>query len=166
MASPNLETVYYEALNSVLRPLAESGALAPGIVPAGLIVLETTGRRSGLARSTPVVAAALGDCLIVSTVRGRRSHWVKNLIAQPDVRYWRGEESCAVRAYVAAPISVGATATNDLPAAVELMWPALVSLADVSGIAFVVLAERSWRRLVSADQSVVSDPDRNGDALS
>ena len=141
MASPNLETVYYEALNSVLKPLAESGALAPGIVPAGLIVLETTGWRSGRARRTPVVAAALGDCLLVSTVRGRRSHWVKNLILQPDVRYWRGEESYAVRAHVAAPTSVGApAATNDLPAAVSLLWPALVTLADVSGCAFVVLS--------------------------
>ena len=128
MASPNLEAVYYEALDSVLRPLADSGVLAPGIVPAGLIVLETTGRRSGLARRTPVVAAAVGDCLMVRTGRGRRSHWVKNLIAQPNVRYWRGEESHAVRAYVVAPTSVGATATNDLPAAVALMWPALVSL--------------------------------------
>ncbi len=140
MTSPNLESVYYEALNRVLTPLAESGALAPGIVPAGLIVLETTGWRSGLPRRTPLAAAALGDCLLISTVRGRRSHWVKNLIAQPDVRYWRGDRPQDVRAYVAAPSSVGApTDAVELPAAVSLMWPALVTLADVSGCAFVAL---------------------------
>ncbi len=140
MATATLESVYYQALNSVLAPLAESGALAPGVVPAGLIVLETTGWRSGRTHRTPVVAFALDDCLIVSTVRGRRSHWVKNLIAQPDVRYWRGDRPQAARAYVAAPD--GATTTDgagDLSAAVSLIWPGLVYLADVSGCAFVAL---------------------------
>lgn len=135
-----LESVYYQALNSVLTPLAESGLLAPGMIPAGLIVLETTGWRSGRTHRTPLMAAALGDCLIVSTVRGRRSHWVKNLIAQPDVRYWSGDRSRDVRAYVAAPGGTGAA--GDLPAAVSLIWPGLVCLADVSGAAFVALSER------------------------
>ncbi len=140
MANANLESVYYQALNSVLTPLAESGALAPGIVPAGLIVLETTGRRSGRTHRTPLVAFALDDCLIVSTVRGRRSHWVKNLIAQPDVRYWRGDRPQAARAYVAAPGDIGVA--GGLPAAVSLIWPGLVCLADVSGCAFVALSAR------------------------
>ena len=140
MASATLESVYYQALNSVLRPLAESGALAPGTLPAGLIVLETTGWRSGRTHRTPVVAFALGDCLLVSTVRGRRSHWVKNLIAQPDVRYWSGGRAQAARAYVAAPD--GAGAPGELPAAVALIWPGLVCLADVSGCAFVALSAR------------------------
>ena len=140
MASATLESVYYQALNSVLRPLAESGALAPGMLPAGLIVLETTGWRSGRTHRTPVVAFALGDCLLVSTVRGRRSHWVKNLIAQPDVRYWSGGRAQAARAYVAAPD--GAGAPGELPAAVALIWPGLVCLADVSGCAFVALSAR------------------------
>ena len=140
-----LESVYYQALNSVLTPLAESGALAPSALgpwAAGLIVLETTGWRSGRTHRTPVMAAALGDCLIVSTVRGRRSHWVKNLIAQPDVRYWTGDRSQEARAYVAAPGGADAlrgAAAGDLPAAVSLIWPGLVCLADVSGCAFVVL---------------------------
>ncbi len=141
-----LETAYYQALNSVLTPLAESGALAPGIVvPAGLIVLESTGWRSGRQHRTPLAAAALVDCLIVSTVRGRRSHWVKNLIAQPDVRYWRGDRPQDARAYVAAPAGVGGppiAAAGDLPASLALIWPALVGLADVSGCAFVVLSAR------------------------
>ncbi len=143
MATATLESMYYQALNSVLTPLAESGALAPGATgpwPAGLIVLETTGWRSGRVRRTPVVAAALEDCLLVSTVRGRRSHWVRNLIAQPDVRYWRGDSSHAVRAFVAAPASTGAQgALSDLPAAISLIWPGLLCLAEVSGCAFVVL---------------------------
>ena len=140
MASATLESVYYQALNSVLRPLAESGALAPGMLPAGLIVLETTGWRSGRTHRTPVVAFALGDCLLVSTVRGRRSHWVKNLIAQPDVRYWSGGRAQAATAFVAAPD--GAGAPGELPAAVALIWPGLVCLADVSGCAFVALSAR------------------------
>ncbi len=144
MATATLESVYYQALNSLLTPLAESGALAPGALgpwPAGLIVLETTGWRSGRTHRTPVVAAALDDCLIVSTVRGRRSHWVKNLIAQPDVRYWTGDVPQAATAYVAAPAGAGVLGgTGDLPAAVSLIWPGLVCLADLSGCAFVALA--------------------------
>jgi len=140
MATATLETVYYQALSSVLTPLAESGALSPGPLgpwPAGLIVLETTGWRSGLPRRTTVAAAALGDCLFVTTVRGRRSHWVKNLIEQPNVRYWSGDRPRDARAFVAAP--GGTVVLGDLPAAVSVIWPGLVTWADVSGCAFVAL---------------------------
>ena len=123
-----------------------AGALSPGVLPAGLIVLETVGWRSGLPRRTTLAAAALGDCLFVTTVRGRRSHWVRNLIEQPNVRYWRGDRPRDATAFVAAPAGVaGPGSTNikgDLPAAVSLIWPGLVSWSDVSGCAFVALSAR------------------------
>ena len=146
MTTPTLESFYLQALSSVLTPLAESGALSPGVLPAGLIVLESVGWRSGLPRRTTLAAAALGDCLFVSTVRGRRSHWVRNLIERPDVRYWRGDRPRDARAFVAAPAGVAGPgrpdAAGDLPAAVSLIWPGLVSWADVSGCAYIALAAR------------------------
>ena len=141
MASPNLETIYYEALNGLLTPLAESGALAPGIVPAGLIVLETTGWRSGRARRTPVVAAALGDCLLVSTVRGRRSHWVKNLLRNGDVRYRSGPSTEGLRPARATVFAPDEEQFNfdDVPPYLLPLAANLACLAPLSGCAFVLL---------------------------
>ena len=49
-------------------------------------MLETTGRRSGLARRTPVVSALDGDTLWLVAEYGRRAAYVLNLEADPRVR--------------------------------------------------------------------------------
>ncbi len=133
-----LESSVYETLDLFLGPIASSGVAAPGVLPAGLIVLETTGWRTGRTHRTPVVAAALGDRLLVSTVRGRRSHWVRNLLRNPQTRYLIGDEPHAVTACVIAP---GASMPDDGDIAAPIAaW--LGYVADVSGCAFAVLSPR------------------------
>ena len=81
-----------------------AGCLSPNLfAPTGLIVLETTGRRSGKPHRTPVLAMLMDGHLIVRTFRGERSHWFQNLRANPKVAYWRGGEKIRARAAVHAP---------------------------------------------------------------
>jgi deazaflavin-dependent oxidoreductase (nitroreductase family) len=66
-----------------------------------VMVLETTGRRSGRTRSTPVIYAWDGDDLIVvpSNAGNHRSpSWWLNLKAQPDAEVVIGGERRRVRA--------------------------------------------------------------------
>ena len=81
--------VGFKALNSLVRPLLKRGAGSPWPIGAGFVVLETTGRRSGLKREVPLLATRFGDRLFVSTAR-RRSQWVRNLDATPDAQVWVG----------------------------------------------------------------------------
>lgn len=60
--------------------------LRRGLAPANFALLETTGRRSGLTRQTPVGGALDGDTFWFVSEHGRRSDYVQNLIAHPRVR--------------------------------------------------------------------------------
>jgi deazaflavin-dependent oxidoreductase (nitroreductase family) len=86
-----------------VEPAVRHGIGSPRLLPAGLVVLESTGFKSGQQRRTPLVALGLGKYLLVATVRGERSFWVKNLRKQPRVRYWRGGREKQARAFVLAP---------------------------------------------------------------
>jgi hypothetical protein len=79
----------FTALNSVVRPLVQAGFANPLLIGAGAIVLETTGRTSGLPRFVPLVAGRLGDSITVSTVRSN-SQWLRNAEADGDVNVWLG----------------------------------------------------------------------------
>lgn len=68
-------------LNPVVRAVLERGWRLPGYV-----LLETTGRRSGLPRRTPVGEALDGDTLWIISEHGRRSAYVRNIEADPRVR--------------------------------------------------------------------------------
>ncbi|MEM0955439.1 MAG: nitroreductase/quinone reductase family protein [Pseudomonadota bacterium] len=101
---PNtLEREFFRRLNSVVEPAVRRGIASPKLLPAGLIVLESTGFKSGLKRRTPLLSLRLGRYTLVSTVRGERSFWVKNLSKRPAVRYWRGGEEIKAKAFVVAP---------------------------------------------------------------
>ena len=82
-----LEADFFRGLNQIVEPLVRAGLGAPVLFPAGAIVIETFGRKTGNLSSVPLMAALVGDLVVVSTVR-RRSNWLKNLAAHPEVRYW------------------------------------------------------------------------------
>ena len=99
----SVEREFFRRLNAVVEPAVRFGVGSPRLAPAGLIVLESTGFKSGLKRRTPLTAVKLGPYVIVSTVRGERSFWVRNLRKRPRVRYWRGGREHETRAFVLAP---------------------------------------------------------------
>jgi deazaflavin-dependent oxidoreductase (nitroreductase family) len=68
------------------------------------ILLTTTGRRSGLARTTPLAGIPHGDRLVlVASNWGQEHHpnWFHNLLADPDVVVRRGPREVRMRARVA-----------------------------------------------------------------
>jgi deazaflavin-dependent oxidoreductase (nitroreductase family) len=98
-----LEREFFRKLNALVEPAVRKGVASPRIAPAGLIVLESTGFKSGQPRRTPLAAMRLGKYVFVSTVRGERSFWVKNLQKQPRTRYFRGGREHETKAFVIAP---------------------------------------------------------------
>jgi deazaflavin-dependent oxidoreductase (nitroreductase family) len=66
------------------RPIA--ALLQRGIVLPGYALLETTGRRSGLPRRTPVGDGRVGDAFWIVAEHGRAAGYVRNLEADPQVR--------------------------------------------------------------------------------
>ena len=70
-----------------------------GVVP--LILLTTTGRRSGRPRTTPVMYVRDGDCFVVSSEnfgQERPAAWPLNLMADPRVTVEVGAEKVDCRA--------------------------------------------------------------------
>ncbi|MDH3705354.1 MAG: nitroreductase family deazaflavin-dependent oxidoreductase [Acidimicrobiia bacterium] len=89
MSLRDLQRRGFAALNQVVLPAVRAGIGSPLPVGLGLVVVETTGRTSGLPRPVPLVATRLGDRLRVSTVRSS-SQWVRNIDHDADVAVWVG----------------------------------------------------------------------------
>jgi deazaflavin-dependent oxidoreductase (nitroreductase family) len=71
--------IFWRIVNPTTRPFA---GLAPWWV-----LLETTGRRSGERRTTPLARGPVeGDVVWLNSVHGRRASWVRNIEATPEVR--------------------------------------------------------------------------------
>jgi deazaflavin-dependent oxidoreductase (nitroreductase family) len=68
-----------------MNPLVRRAAAA-GIPLPLVVILETTGRKSGVPRRTPVGKALDGDTLWVVAEHGRRAGYVRNIEADPHVR--------------------------------------------------------------------------------
>jgi hypothetical protein len=87
MQAPSLSRTVFDSINRVVGPLARRGVVSPPPLGGGVVVMETTGRRSGLPRQVPLLATRVGDRLYVSTVRSG-SQWVRNAEADPRVGVW------------------------------------------------------------------------------
>jgi len=85
-----LEQNLFRRVNAVLEPALRKGIGSSRFTRASLIVLETTGFKSGQQRRTPLWSVRLGPYRMVSTARGERSFWVKNIRLQPSVSYYVG----------------------------------------------------------------------------
>lgn len=70
---------------SVLNPL-DKLAFALRSPPPGDALLETTGRRTGRPRVTPVCDGIEGDTFWIVAQRGRSADYVRNIEANPRVR--------------------------------------------------------------------------------
>jgi len=86
---------------------AFSGRLIPllerGMGPKRLVLLlTTTGRKSGLPRVTPLQYEEHGGNIYIASARGVKADWFKNLQADPQVQYRIGGQSTAA---VAEPIT-------------------------------------------------------------
>jgi deazaflavin-dependent oxidoreductase (nitroreductase family) len=69
----------------LLNPPIKAG-LRVGLAPPGYALLETTGRKSGQPRRTPVGNGLEGSTFWIVTEHGRRAGYVRNLEADPRVR--------------------------------------------------------------------------------
>jgi deazaflavin-dependent oxidoreductase (nitroreductase family) len=69
----------------LFNPLVKTAARL-GIPLPWVIILETTGRKSGLPRRTPVGKALVGETLWIVAEHGHRASYVRNIEANPRVR--------------------------------------------------------------------------------
>ena len=137
MAGLAPEVALVRALNAFATPLIRAGVGSPGLFGPGLVVVEIVGRRTGANRPTPLLGFALGDVVVVSTLRGDASQWVKNLAAQSEVRWWRWGREVRGHATVVAADAVG-RAAPEAPAWVDELV-ALLEPWILTGWRFAVL---------------------------
>jgi deazaflavin-dependent oxidoreductase (nitroreductase family) len=78
-------TTLERASNRLIR-----AALRAGFAPGAFALLETTGRRTGLARHTPVGNGLDGDTFWLVAAHGAQADYVRNLQAEPRVRVKAG----------------------------------------------------------------------------
>lgn len=137
----DLEARFFRTLNGVLEPAVRAG-WGSLLWPTGLIVLETTGRRSGQTFRVPVLATRIGGHILASTARGDRSQWLKNIHASPAIRYWSAGREHEADAVVLSPSS-NIPRLASFPAIVRPLVPGLALLAAGCGAGFAVLTPRT-----------------------
>src|SRR5574339_21138 len=57
-----------------------------------ILLLTTTGRKSGMKRVTPLQYERIGNCYYVGAARGMQADWVRNLRASPIVEVHVGSK--------------------------------------------------------------------------
>ncbi len=82
---------------------ANGGKVTGDFAGAPLLLLTTTGAKTGASRTTPLVYTQDGDNLVIIASFGgapKRPAWFLNLRANPDITIEVGEEKFAARASV------------------------------------------------------------------
>src|SRR5258707_12987269 len=79
---------FFGTLNALVEAAVRAGCASPGLLPTGMVLLETTGAKSGLPRRAPLLATVLEGGLFVGTAGGARAQWLRNRRADPRVRHW------------------------------------------------------------------------------
>jgi deazaflavin-dependent oxidoreductase (nitroreductase family) len=83
--SAGKDRITHPLQNRVVNPIVLL-AWSLGLSPPGDALLETTGRRTGQPRRTPVCDGLDGDTFWLVAQRGHRADWVRNIAANPRVR--------------------------------------------------------------------------------
>jgi F420H(2)-dependent quinone reductase len=148
------EAALYRRVNALLEPAIRRGLGAPLLSPAGFVVVEMIGAKSGQRRRVPLAALRLGRYLLIGTVRGERSLWVRNLAANGDVRVWLAARAKPMRAFVLQP-GASPRSPRALPPALRSLWRALGALT-ARGFAFAVLAPARSRKPASVKRARAS----------
>ena len=90
---------------SVITEFRENhGKVSGGFAQAPLLLLTTTGARTGKARTTPVVYTSDGDRLVIVASKAgapTNPHWYLNLVANPEVTIELPEATFQAHASVA-----------------------------------------------------------------
>jgi deazaflavin-dependent oxidoreductase (nitroreductase family) len=133
----NVEAEFFRMLNRFVEPRIREGFGSPRLVPGGLIVVETTGHKTGRRRRVPLVATRIQGHFLVSTFRGRHSQWVKNLAANPTARFWLRGRARHAKAFVLSP-GRRPRPPRELPPLLRWVASALVPYT-YAGWAFAVL---------------------------
>jgi deazaflavin-dependent oxidoreductase (nitroreductase family) len=89
-------------------------AVRLGLPTPSVVILETTGRRSGEPRRVPVTRRVEGNTVWIVTEHGRKAGYVRNIEANPSVRVRVGRRWRPGRAEILGPAS-------SVPAMVKLM---------------------------------------------
>jgi deazaflavin-dependent oxidoreductase (nitroreductase family) len=143
-ARRSAEVEFFRFVNRWVEPQIRAGLGSPRMVPGGLIVLETRGRKTGRLSRTPLVATRIQGHVLVGTFRGERSQWPRNLAAHPETRFWRGGKPRPTTAYLSASSRV----PQPLPKLPPLLRAVTALLAPytLAGWTFAVLAPRRKSR--------------------
>lgn len=136
-----LEAQLYREVNQVVEPLARVGFGSPTLWrPIGVIVIETAGRKTGRILNIPLLATRLADYWLVSTVR-RKSQWIRNLAAHPEVHYWKDGRRYEATAVVFAP-DLATSQSDQLPPNLACIVSALRPYSRVYGGGVALLISR------------------------
>ena len=85
-AHPGLKRAGVGVLQHYLINPPVKALLSIGVLPLGYALLETTGRRTGRPRRTPIGNGLVGDTFWIVAEHGASADYVRNLIADPRVR--------------------------------------------------------------------------------
>jgi deazaflavin-dependent oxidoreductase (nitroreductase family) len=137
----DMEREFFRILNGVVEPAVTAGLGSPGLNPWGMVTLETIGRRTGTPRSVPLAGLVVGECVIVSTIRGSCSEWVNNVRADDRVRYWLlGQPIDGIATIIDATTS--AESVSILPVPIKTLVRMALEPAILTGWTFAVLQPR------------------------